>query len=89
MSSQELKALLADKPVKSLSRTRSGATRADMSEVRIKELEAALEATQQKIQEQNSELKAASERDGQYGHQLNDLEAELERHMLSAEVDMF
>ena len=56
MTSRELKALLADKPSTSLSRTRSGAARADMSEERVKELEAALEAAQQKIKDQSSEL---------------------------------
>ena len=88
MSSRELKALLADKPEKSLSRTRSGAARADMSEERMKELEAALEAAQQKIQEQSSELEAAGERNGQYETQLKELETELERHKLTAEVEM-
>ena len=88
MSSRELKALLADKPEKSLSRTRSGAARADMSEERMKELEAALEAAQQKIQKQSSELEAAGERNDQYEAQLKELETELERHKLTAEVEM-
>ena len=88
MSSRELKALLADKPEKGLSRTRSGAARADMSEERMKELEAAPEAAQQKIQEQSSELEAAGERNSQYEAQLKELETELERHKLTAEVEM-
>ena len=89
MTSRELKALLADKPSTSLSRTRSGAARADMSEERVKELEAALEAAQQKIKDQSSELEVANERDEGYKRQLRELETELERHKLSAEVDMF
>ena len=89
MTSRELKALLADKRATSLSRTRSGAAQADMSEERIKELEAALEAAQQKIKDQSSELEAASERNEGYKHQLRELETELERHKLSTEVDMY
>ena len=88
MSSREVKALLADRRGTSLSRTRSGAAPTDMSEERIQELEAALEAARQKIQEQSSELEAASERDEQYQCQLRDLGAELDRHKLSAEVEM-
>lgn len=70
MSSRQLRALLANKPEKSFSRTKSGATQVDMSEERIKQLEAALEEVNQKTDEQSSELDTACERDNQYRQQI-------------------
>lgn len=59
-----------------------------MSDERIKQLEAALKETSQKMDEQRIELEAADERYGQYKQQIRELETELEHRRLSTEMKM-